>query len=399
LTNKISNAVEIIMGYDCGGAGSIMQLGLWYVYHARISGPVHVMLCGPGGRRGNSFLDVYHASEINDLGCPVESYDNGGDILDCGGSSVSWDATSGATYYALVGRNSTADVTDEDEFQIQIVDHDECEDAAGPIIPTSLGAVLSYNTMNSDFDTFPSLCGGATSTGPGVWYQVKGTGSALTASTCSDETTFDTQLSVFQGGCGDLVCVNGNNDFCGLQSTVVWPSVQNETYLVLVSGFNGTTGDFTLKVSTDTPRKENDFCASASAVTEAEEVTFTFSGSSADPDLPQCDEESIAVGGMIEFPYGIWYSIVGTGLSISATLSASLTTSPVFLNIYTGNSCGDLSCLNVTWSGFCQGGDDSMRCYDSACFATTQGEVFHVFVSTFALENVELEHTLAIGSC
>ena len=85
-------------------------------------------------------------------------------------------------------------------------------------------------------------------TAPGLWYSVTGNGNPITASLCNG-TSFDSKLNIFSGDCNNLVCVGGNDDFCGLQSSVTWPSVAGENYFILVQGFGGFTGAFSLGVS------------------------------------------------------------------------------------------------------------------------------------------------------
>jgi hypothetical protein len=430
LVNNLGNAAEQDFGIDCGAYYSSRQPGLWYVYDPRVSGPVHVIACG-----GTAQVSVYQglaAMGGGNFACIEKVLDNGDNVGNCGaGSSFSWVAQVGEQYHVLVSPPYDSIATEFDDFTIELVDNDQCKYAAGPITPTSSGAVLSYTTVHATVDgssssnseALSSTCGGASAAstgGPGVWYLVQGNGQALTASTCSEETTFDTQLSVFRdgggdGGCGSLQCVNGNNDFCGIQSTVVWPSVVNETYYILVHGAtdndattsSSSTGAFTLTLSTDTPRAENDFCDSATLVANGTDLTFAFSGSSADPDLTLCGEDGavIADAGIAEFPYGIWYSLVGTGLPIAVTVS-STTTSPVTMNIYTsssgsssGSSCGGLSCVTNQRGLGCVGSGVFLECSNTACIPTTQGQVYYVFVSTESLEYIDEEHSLEVGSC
>ena len=53
----------------------------------------------------------------------------------------------------------------------------------------------------------------------------KGTGERLFADTCDEKTNFDTKLSIFAGrDCANLQCITGNDDGCGLQSTLSWDS-------------------------------------------------------------------------------------------------------------------------------------------------------------------------------
>jgi hypothetical protein len=129
----------------------------------------------------------------------------------------------GQQYHILVSPTSPdSEPSTSDDFTVQIVDNDKCDHAFGPVTARSAGTVLSYSTVNAGADSEVGSCDGASAgMDPGVWYQVEGTGRPTTASTCSEDTTFDTHLSVFQGGCDNLACVNGNNDFCGAQRSVV----------------------------------------------------------------------------------------------------------------------------------------------------------------------------------
>ena len=76
-------------------------------------------------------------------------------------------------------------------------------------------------------------CGGTTDgSGGGVWYKFYGTGVATTLTTCADETDYDTKIRVFTAS--DGTCVGGNDDNCGLQSSVTFDSVVGVEYDVLV---------------------------------------------------------------------------------------------------------------------------------------------------------------------
>ena len=46
----------------------------------------------------------------------------------------------------------------------------------------------------------------------GLWYQIVGSGIGITATTCVEETDFDTQISVYTGSCDALQCLVGNDD-------------------------------------------------------------------------------------------------------------------------------------------------------------------------------------------
>jgi hypothetical protein len=387
LEASLSNAAIQVIVTSCGGSFAECKAVLWYTYRARSSGPVSVITCGAAS------VSVFER-------CFLTPYTNG-DIGNCGGSSISWEAEIGEQYYVLVSPSSENSA--QEDFTIQIVDNDKCDHAFGPITPPSFGAVVSYTTTNAEVDSDVRSCGGASATtSPGVWYQVKGNGRALTASTCLTETTFDTQISVFRGGCGSLACLNGNNDFCELQSTVVWPSQEGEIYHILVHGSNGSTGQFELKISTDIGRTINDFCESAEVVIAGDRVPFAFSGASADPDLPLCDSNpnGLPDDGTAEFPYGLWYKIVGTGFPISTTVDSD-SISPVTMIVYYGSCGGGLSCgvIDSRSEDTCLGDITTLECTETSCFASNEGEVYYVFVSTVSLEAGDVEHSLTIGSC
>jgi hypothetical protein len=65
----------------------------------------------------------------------------------------------------------------------------------------------------------------------------QGSGAALTVDTCR-ETNFDTKISVYTGSsCDALECVAGNDDACGLQSSITWNSEIGRRYWILVHGW------------------------------------------------------------------------------------------------------------------------------------------------------------------
>lgn len=131
----------------------------------------------------------------------------------------------------------------------QVPSNDLCANAIAVAVPSSTAG----NTTTATVDSTAPNCGSAfgTTTGGGVWYTVVGNGQLLKASLCGGA-TFDTQIRVYTGSCGALVCVDGNDQFCGSgnnQSEVSWCSVASTTYLILVDGSFFATGAFTLNLS------------------------------------------------------------------------------------------------------------------------------------------------------
>jgi hypothetical protein len=103
-------------------------------------------------------------------------------------------------------------------------------------------------------------------------FRFVGTGGALAAHTCSG-TDYDTVLSVFQGTCGGLVCVQSNDDFegCGLNSRVIVDSQAGQSYYVLVHGYADSTGTFSLAVAAEEDLY-NDKCIDAPSLTPGDYV-------------------------------------------------------------------------------------------------------------------------------
>ena len=131
------------------------------------------------------------------------------------------------------------------------VDNDEC----GFADPVACGQVISGTTVCAD-TTESEFCDqyniGQYYHG-GLWYTIMGTGDTLRATMCFEETEYDTYLSVYEGDCGNLNCVGGNDDqdeinfFAEpcfenfLSSSVDWESEEGVEYFLHVSGSNAVT--------------------------------------------------------------------------------------------------------------------------------------------------------------
>ena len=106
---------------------------------------------------------------------------------------------------------------------------DGCAFAAFVDYPGSITGTTSSAPVYSALQ-----CGGARAfDAAGRWYSISGIGQQVVVSTC-DFATYDTQISVWTGDCGSLVCVAGNDDSCGLRSRVSWFAVNAQTYYIFV---------------------------------------------------------------------------------------------------------------------------------------------------------------------
>jgi hypothetical protein len=124
--------------------------------------------------------------------------------------------------------------------------NDLCADAIALGVPS----ITDGSTVGATADTAPGGCGPTLH--PGIWYTVVGTGYPMVATTCEDfggAHGYDTQISVYTGDCGSLTCLGGNDDRCnGLGSFVEWDSQLGTVYRILVHGFSGSTGTFSLSI-------------------------------------------------------------------------------------------------------------------------------------------------------
>ena len=116
-------------------------------------------------------------------------------------------------------------------------------DLCAGALPITCGTVINGNTTTATVDAVPA-CVTTLNTAPGLWYKLDNAVGAVTLSLCGS--AFDTKIGVFSGTCASLVCVTGNDDFCGNQSQVSFTAVSGTSYFVLVTGFSAGAGAFTL---------------------------------------------------------------------------------------------------------------------------------------------------------
>lgn len=140
--------------------------------------------------------------------------------------------------------------------------NDSCIDA----ITINCGDVLSGTTIGATDDVSPDFCAEFGDSGPGVWYTTVGDGSAMTFSTCSSNTDFDTEITVMSGDCNNLVCVGSNDDGnCptgALLSDFTFNSQVGVTYYIYVgSYFSGAVGgNFDLTMTCSVPLVGDNVC-------------------------------------------------------------------------------------------------------------------------------------------
>ena len=228
---------------DCVGILS-NGLGVWYRVTAEVSGPLEASTCTTqvaSEVKIDTKITVYRG-DCASLEC-VRADDDG-----CGKlSRVVWDAIAGETFFVQVhtGPNGVPgpfDLRIRDFVSLQA--NDVCANA---LEIGTYGETLLGSTTASSYDN-QATCG-TENTAPGVWYFLVGTGERFVAETCSDDTFFDTKITVFTGTCDSLECVDGNDDACGFSSAVAWTTTLSQPYYILVHGFATQVGNFGLTVT------------------------------------------------------------------------------------------------------------------------------------------------------
>lgn len=211
---------------------------VWYSFVATTTNPV-VELQGIGTYDG--VLEVFDACGGNSLACIDATFGGELEIAYLTGLVV------GNTYYfrAYDWFNTAGNLT----FTVCVHDlppppaNDDCANAI-PITCTT--GTITGSTLQANADPGAGLCGTSISA-PGIWYSFVGNGQDVTASLCAG-TSYDSKINIYSGDCNNLVCEDGNDDFCGAASEVTISTLAGVNYYILVQGFGGDVGNFTLDV-------------------------------------------------------------------------------------------------------------------------------------------------------
>ncbi len=219
------------------------QPGVWY----KLTGNGHTLVADACVTSFDNRIIVFSGPDCDNLTC------HGGDDASCGGNGAKYTfcTVPGETYWILVYGSTFTTGT----FTLGITDlgvcaqNDKCSGAVAVAIPSATpGTTVGYSRDNAP------TCFMTPST-EGVWYTVVGNGGMLTADLCADWANFDSRMAVYSGACDNLICVGGNdNGGCSELSaaSVTWCSEAGVNYWILVYGYAGFTGAFTLTVAPST---------------------------------------------------------------------------------------------------------------------------------------------------
>jgi len=323
---------------------------------------VTLSLCG-GGTDYDSLLRVFTDCT---LGTEIATNDDA-----CGlQSELSFLSNGTSTYFIMVeGFGSSAG-----NFSLVVSCtippvNDECTGA----LPITCGETILGSTNDATVDAGAPSCGQSI-TAPGVWYVFEDTSGLLTdytVSLCDGGTSFDSKLTVWSGDCGVLTCVGDNDDECGLQSEVTFQGDGSTTYYILVHGFGGATGDFSLNLSCAPVPPPNDLIANS---IDVDEIGFPYTDPSVA--MPAATTEAGNPSGCnINGANGVWYNFTPEG---DGTATASITT-PGGISSVTFYTAPDESSIETDLvlvpeiTNECNPGT-------SAAITTTAGQAYYVFV-------------------
>ncbi|MDA0863331.1 MAG: T9SS type A sorting domain-containing protein [Bacteroidetes bacterium] len=183
------------------------------------------------------------------------------------------------------------------------VDYDYCFEAR----PITCGDTVTGDTLSATVEAGLTDCG-TSITAPGVWYVFEdnsGLASEVLLSTCN-QADYDTKLYVFTGSCGDLICIDGNDDTTGCSgftTELEFLSDGNSTYYILVAGYSSSTGNFDLSMEcTLIPPPNNDIVDAIDLLTVG--CPFTDEAVA----MPAATEEAGTPAGCdISGAAGVWY--------------------------------------------------------------------------------------------
>jgi photosystem II stability/assembly factor-like uncharacterized protein len=240
------------------------------------------------------------------------------------------------------------------------VGNDACEDAT----PISDG-IVEGTTAGASSDG-AATCGDSSSS-PDAWYRYTATcDGVLHVDSCGS--SFDTVVSLHAPPCPGSE--TGCNDDCTgspcaeRQSCLTATVEAGEQFLIRVSGFDGDSGDFLLRVFCTVP---NDICDQAIALPVPANVEGSTVGAGVDL-APICNGFDVTAP-------GVWYTVYGTGNLMTASLCNGDTAYDSKLSIYCAG-CGGQGCVTAV--------DDSCGVQSEVTWCSSPGAIYHILVHGYA---------------
>ncbi|MCB0553063.1 MAG: hypothetical protein KDD02_05880, partial [Phaeodactylibacter sp.] len=124
-------------------------------------------------------------------------------------------------------------------------------DLCSGALPLSCGGSATGSTATATDSDAPAGCiGGGTPT-EGVWFSFTGNGQVATVNTTGS--AFDTEITIYEGSCGNLNCIGANDDIDlgngNFASSFTFCTQNGVTYYVYLDGFAGDVGNYQIALS------------------------------------------------------------------------------------------------------------------------------------------------------
>lgn len=342
-------------------------------------------------------ISVFSGSSCNDLECTVGQVQqlptcDIDDVRRFRASSVAWITRVDQVYRVLLAGERGSESYGFSISDSELASNTGCESAVS-IDLLADKKVFAGNTIGRNLD---KSCDNDRMS-RGIWYVVESgsvpsgaDGTLLSATTCSDETTFYSTISVFRGGCGALRCVSDTSYIpCNNGITAQWSSTGKETFYLFVhsdsiaeeNSFDA--GHFELRV-TEWLKSENDVCDDRIFIDRDRLVVEgTTQGASLAPLSSDCSHPPS--GG------GVWYSVVGTGSGLRASTCFDETDHETSIHLFSG-SCQDLSCLAYEGDGF---GCGSQRNAGFLNWISEAGVTYYLLVSSKGIKTGNFQFSVS----
>jgi hypothetical protein len=334
-SNPADPAFSCHFGGPAPGVGS-----LWYSFVATdVSAQVDTLL-GPGS---DSLIAVYDACNGTELAC---GEDFGSGLLS---RLCATGLTIGNTY---IIQFATFSEFDRGTYTLQVTcpcppppANDECAGATAIACNSTTSVNNIDATTNVNDPLFDCRVGGATQGAGSLWYSFVATDTSALLTT-DGVTAFDSTIQVFSACGGAVVGCDDDGDEGFLSRLCVEGLTVGSTYIIeFASWAAGAQGEYLLNLTCPCPPPPaGDDCSNAVAIA----IPSSTAGdtSAANPSaVPTCSPLGPAAP-------DVWFSVTGTGNTVTASLCDGGTTYDSAIEVYCGSCAAGLTCV-VGLDDFC----------------------------------------------
>ena len=377
--------VDIDVDGSCYGA-NVTGAGVWF----KVIGTGHNLEILAKNVTSFAFsVSIFDGFDCNSLTC-VNAAANDEGVL-------RWDSIHNVPYYVLIhgiGMSKGSfelivmPTTLESEKQndtgtpIQLSDNDRCETAMGPLsssdtrITADTGTATLWEYQQGVCSTSSFADAWDTTQAIGKWYKTQGSDTVIKASIETLSNGNKTFISVFEGSCDNLVCVDSTAHREGVKD-VSWDSSSDLLYYIYVHSPKGKSASFELNLAQLAKPFNNECNASLpELIPSGELVRGSTVGATVDSDLGNCHDQPSGPG--------VWFRVVGNGNFMN--LIQNNTFNQTRFSVFSGNRCEELTCLDGFHFDRPVGGAIS--------WTTVQGENYFVHVQSLMGDSGPFEFKL-----